>query len=256
MSDVVAFTLMFGIILTSVGLVATFGLAELESFDSAQQLDNAERTFELVARSFEELEETQSTVRTEAVELSGGSITVSESSDLTVTVRDFDSGSAPNEETFDLNALVYETPDSIVGYENGATFRQRKQSDGGIINHEPGMICSDGTAVLSFVTVESSGEQLGGSGTERITGRLTNSTLLYPTATWGEGNASAADAVDLEFTFDNVSRAREWANHFDRSSGDWEVRSQTDSSVTIRCGASGDLDHVYVRESVIEVSYS
>lgn len=256
LSDVVGFVLMFGIILTSVGLVATFGLTELEDFDQNQQLDNAERTFELVARSLDELEESQATVRTDAIDLSGGTVTVSPSSSVTVNVTDSDTGTTTTE-SFPLNSLTYETGNTLIGYENGATYRLRKQSDGGIINHDPGYVCSDGTAVLSFVTVESEeNRQISGSGTLRITGRLTNSSLLYPVSTSGVGNASSADEVEVEYTFSGESRAREWANYFDRSEGDWTVISQTDSSVTVTCGGSSDLDHVYIRRSVISISFS
>lgn len=256
LSDVVAFVLMFGIILTSVGLVATFGLSELNSFDQHQQIENADRTFELIARSLDELEESQATVRTEAIELGGSSITVSPSSSLRVTVRDTDTGTT-HTESFSLNTLQYEVGNRLVGYENGATYRVRTNADGGIINHDPGLVCSDGQAVLSLVTVEAEEDRyISGSGTLRITGRLTDSSLLYPVSTSGVGNASTADQVDLRFTFSGESRAREWANHFDRSPDDWTVESQTDTSVTVRCGTSEDLDHVYVRRSIIEISYS
>ncbi|QCC50003.1 DUF7289 family protein [Halapricum salinum] len=255
-SDVVAFTLMFGIILTSVGLVATFGLAELNSFNEHQKIENADRTFELIARSFDELEESQATVRTEAIELGGSSITVEESSSLTVTVRDTDTGTT-HTESFPLNTLQYEVDNRLIGYENGATYRVRTNADGGIINRDPGLVCSDGQAVLSLVTIRAEEDRyISGSGTLRITGRLNDSSLLYPVSDTDVGNASAADQVDLQFTFSGESRAREWANHFDRAPGDWSVTSQTDTSVTVRCGASEDLDHVYVRRSIIEVSYS
>jgi hypothetical protein len=254
LSDVVAFVLMFGIIITSVGLVATFGLTELEEFDRDQKLNNADRTFELIARSLDEIEESQATVRTDAIDLGGGSITVSPSSSVTVSVTG--SGTSYTE-TFPLNTLVYESEDTMIGYENGATYRVRAQSDSGIINHEPGLICSDGTAVLSFVTVQGQEDRaLGGSGTFRITGRLTNSTLLYPVARSGAGNASAADQVEMTYTFSGESRAREWANHFDRSQGDWIVTSETDTSVTVRCGDSDDLGQVYLRRSVITLAFS
>lgn len=254
LSDVVAFVLMFGIIITSVGLVATFGLTELEEFDRDQKLNNADRTFELIARSLDEVEESQATVRTEAIDLGGGSITVSESSSLTVSVTG--SGTSYTE-SFPLNTLVYESEDTMIGYENGATYRVRQQSDSGIINHDPGLVCSDGTAVLSFVTVEAEQDRfLTGSGTLRITGRLTNSTLLYPVARSGPGNASTADQVELTYTFSDESRAREWANHFERAQGDWAVVSEADTSVTVRCGDSADLEQVYLRRSVISISFS
>jgi len=244
---------MFGIILTSVGLVATFGLAELESFDEHQQLENADRTFELIARSFDELEESQATVRTEAIELSGGSITVSPSSSINVTVRDTDTGKTAHE-NFSLNTLQYEVGDRLIGYENGATYRIRPNSDSGIILHEPGLVCSDGQGVLSFVTTRAEEDRyISGSGTLRITGRVTDSSLLFPNSAW---SASAIDQVDLNITFSNESRAREWANHFDRDPGEWTVEDQTGTSVTVRCGESDDLDRVYIRRSIIEISYS
>lgn len=252
-SDVVAFTLMFGIIISSVGLVATFGLTELESFDENQQLENADRTFELIARSFDELEESQATVRTEAIELGGGSITVSSSSSINVTVRDTDTGKTAHK-NFTLGSLQYEVGNRLIGYENGATYRIRPNSDSGIILHKPGLVCSDGQSVLSFVTTRAEEDRyISGSRTLRITGRLAESSLLFPNSTW---SASEIDQVDLKLTFGDESRAREWANHFDRDPGEWTVKDQTDTSVTVRCGDGDDLDSVYIRRSIIEISYS
>ncbi|MCU4716594.1 DUF7289 family protein [Halapricum hydrolyticum] len=253
-SDVVGFVLMFGIILTSVGLVATFGLSEIESFDENQQLNNAERTFDLISRSFTELEENQAPTRTEAIELSGGSITISPSSSVTVNVTD--TGGTTHTESFPLNALVYENNDVQIGYENGALFRLQEASDAGLITSDPGFVCSDGTVILSFVAVKGdAARQISGEGTLRLTGQLTNQSLLYPVASSGVGNASTADEVELEFTFSGGSRTREWVNHFENADGDWNVTGETDTSVTVQCGSTS-LDRVYVRQSVISITYS
>ncbi|QSG12055.1 putative pilin/flagellin [Halapricum desulfuricans] len=255
MSDVVGFVLMFGIILTSVGLVATFGLSELESFNENQQLNNAERTFDLITRSFTELEESQATTRTDAIDLSGGSLTLSPSSSATVNVT-ADSGKTYTE-SFPLNALVYENNDIRIGYESGALFRVQERSDAGLITSGPGFVCSDGTAILSFVTLEGDTErQIGGEGTLRVTGRLADQTLLYPVSSSGTGNASTVDTIEVELTFSGESRAREWANYFENADGDWTVTGESDTSVTVQCGASTDLDSVYIRRSIISIAYS
>lgn len=247
-SETVGFVLTFGVIITSVGLVSTVGLSELNRFQENQQLQNAERTFELIARSFDEIEESQTIARTDAIDLNQGSLSVGASSSVEIDVP---SGSIP---TFSLplNSLEYLSKNTRISYENGATFRTKVDQDAGIIQHEPGYICTDDVAVLSFVTLQrDSLRQIGGEGTLRISGQQTNTTLLYPT---GGANAATPDHVDFTITSE---RAREWRQHFERSDGNWVIRSSSDSTVEVRCGGSGNpVDRVYVRSTVIDVTFS
>jgi hypothetical protein len=251
LSDTIGFVLTFGIIITSVGFVSTVGIGELEEFQTTQQLENADRTFELIARSFDEIEESQTSVRTDAIDLNDGSIRVARTSSVDVWVNNTDTGDTYHE-TVPLNALVYDFQDTSIAYENGATFRT--QRDGGIRKHDPNLICTEDVAVISLVTVTSpTARQIGGEGTLRITGRRTNTSLLYPLAAKGSGNASTANHVDLKI---NSDRAREWRLHFEGSDGNWNVESSSDSELSVHCGTSNDLDRVYVRRTVVEVTFS
>lgn len=253
-SNVVGFVLMFGIIITSVGLVSTVGMSQLDDFNDQQQIRNADRTFELMARSFDEVVESQTTVRTEAIDLNGGSIRVDPTSSVRVTVYDA-SDTVVDAETIPLNALVYRMGKTAVAYENGATIRTKVHTDSGLLLHKPQFICDDGHAVLSIVTVKpKETRQISGDRTLRITGRRTNTSLLFPTATSGRGNASSSAHVDLTYHFSSASRAREWGLYFEHSDGNWTVTGSTDSSVSARCGSN--LDRVYVRRTVLTISYS
>lgn len=249
-SDIVGFVLMFGIIITSVGLVATVGLSQLSEFEERQQIRNAERTMDLISRSFDEIEETQAPVRTDAIDLAGGSVTVDEDSYLNVSVRNAsDTITAAN---VSLNALAYELGDTEFAYENGAAFQTVKGDDNGIMFREPGFVCTADRAIISVVTVRADQDrQISGESTLRITGRRTNSSLLYPAGPEGSGQtASDAEAVELDFTYAGEDRSREWRLHFaDENNWTWD-----DSDGSATCGSS--LEAVYVRHTVLTITYS
>lgn len=246
-SEVVGFVLMFGIIIASVGLVATVGLSEIENYEEHQQLQNAERSFQFLSVSFNELEESQAPVRTDTFDLSGGSVTVDSSSDITVTVAD-SSGSTLEQKSMDLNALVYNSGDTTFAYENGATFRGKEDPDSGIMTSEPGFICDGDRAIVSLVTIKSANNrQKAGESTVQITSTRTKSSLIYPD---GSGDkASDADSVTLDYQYSGEDRIREWRKHFkDEDGWSWTNPNRAE------CGPG--LDTVHVRRTVITISYT
>lgn len=249
-SDVVSFVLTFSVIITSVGLVTVVGFAQLEAFEEDEQLQSAEVTFELFAQSFDEIEESDAEKRTEAIDLSGGSLLVDQpSSSATVTVS---TGSGPVSESFELNALAYRLGDTEIAYENGATLRGAQDWESGIINHEPGFVCTEETAVLSFVTVGMDRSiQRAGSGTLRVTATRENTSLLYPVETAGR-NASGATGVTFEI---DSPRATQWEQYFDRADG-WAITASSGSTVEVTCDPGSGPSTVYVRRTVMNISFA
>ncbi|MUV89233.1 hypothetical protein GJ629_04410 [Halapricum sp. CBA1109] len=244
LSDTLGFVLTFSIVIGSVGLVSIIGLGQLEDFSTDQQLRNAETTFELIARSFDEIEEGQTETRTDALELDGGQMYVEQSSSATVTV---DHPGSDYEATVPLNALVYRTDDTEVVYENGATFRGAEDWESGVLNHDPGLVCRDRGAVISLVTLDAiEGRTYGGDSTLRVTGRSTNTTLLYPTADSGPGSADSATDVAVEI---DSPRAAQWRQYFEDTAFDTDDSGPT---TTVSCEGT---ERVYVRHTVIDVTF-
>ncbi len=241
-SELVGFSLTFGIVLVSVTLIATLGFGQLTDFRDAQQLDNAEQAMEIVGGSLESIEEGDAVTRSEAMDLSGGSIEVEKGSVANVTVFN-SSGGRLHSELLDLNALVYSQGSTRISYENGATYRQ--ESQGGVMTTEPKFVCSDDVAVLSFVTLEERTQAGKISGGEvSITASHSDTRLVYPVNRTGD-NATNAANVTVEMT---SPREGPWTDHFDNAEN-WNA-----SGTTIQCG--GSLERVYVRQTNISVSLS
>lgn len=243
-SDLVGFSLTFGIIIVSVGLVATVGFAQLEDFRDSQQLDNAEQSFEILGESLESLEEGTAVTRIETIDLAGGAIGIERGSEVDVTINP--GGPSPSSHTVPLNALVYSSGSTNVSYESGATFRQ--QRDGGIINTRPNFVCNDDVAVLSFVTIESPETgTIQSDGPMEISATHNGTELIYPVNRTGSNSATGADNVSLEFSSPRESL---WLDHFDRNDN-WSV-----SGSTATCDGGGTLDRVYVRQANVSISFA
>jgi hypothetical protein len=244
LSDTIGFVLTFGVVVTSVGLVSVVGLGQLQDFSTDQQLRNAQTTFELIARSFDEIEEGQTDTRTDALELDGGQVFVNRTSTATVSVE---RPGTNYEATLPLNALVYRAEGTEIVYENGATFRGSSDWDSGILNHEPGLVCRDRGAVISVVTLSPESENaFGGAGTLRVTGREQNTTLLYPTADSGPGSADSATGVEVDI---DSPRSSQWRDYFRDTRFDVDGSGDT---ATVSCDG---VERVYVRQTVVSVAF-
>jgi len=241
-SELVGFSLTFGVVLVSVTLIATVGFGQLADFRDAQQLDNAEQTIEIIGESLESIEEGDAVSRSEAIDLSGGGIELQEGSIADVAVYNASGGELYNT-TLPLNALVYSRDSTSIAYENGATYRI--ESRGGVMNTEPEFVCSDGVAVLSFVTLEEQVESGKISGGEvSIAATHTGTRLVYPMNRTG-GNATNAANVTVAMTSPREDR---WVEHF-ADTGHWNA-----SGTTIQCG--GSLERVYVRQTSVSLILS
>lgn len=245
LSELIGFSLTFAIILVSVTLVATVGFSQLSDFRKAQQLDNAEQSFETLGQSLDSIEERDAVMRTGAIDLASGSIKVTQGSTATVTIRN-SAGNNIYSTTLSLNALVYSRGSTNISYESGATFRS--QPGGSIMNSGPGFVCNDEAAVLSFVTLNASGRgKLSSDGTVSITATHNGTELVYPIEQTGPGSASSAASVTVTIS---SPRVNPWIRHFEADS-DWST-----GSTTITCGSTANpLEQIYIRRTNVSIAF-
>ncbi|QGN06252.1 hypothetical protein Hrd1104_02400 [Halorhabdus sp. CBA1104] len=241
-SDLVGFILTFSIIMTSVVLVSTVGFAQLDDFKTNQQLDNAESAFEIFANSFDSIEEGGAIIRQESLDLYQGTIGIERGSTATVTLNR--ASGADRSLTVPLHALVYSKGSTNISYESGATFRGRE--DGGTINQQPGFVCTDNVAVLSFVTLQSPETSASGGGALEVTAAANGTDLLYPINQSGRGSVSDVTSISVSFA---SAREDAWLDHFDEAAN-WTV-----SGPTAQCGASDSLDRVFVRRQNVTIEF-
>ena len=147
-SDIIAFVLMFAIIITGVGLVSLGAFDNLSEFSDREQIESGERGLSAAAATLDNLHRQSDTRRSFSLALGGGSVYVNESEiGIEVTGTSFD-------ETYLINATEHRfdrSPDDItVAYEGGAVFRR----PGYGARYEPSLTCEDDTAIVSLVKLE------------------------------------------------------------------------------------------------------
>lgn len=135
-SDVIAFTLMFTIIIASAGVVSTVGFDQLFELRDDEQINSAERAMEGFASTVGDIQRNADPYRTVAFSLTDGGIWFNESAELAVNV-------GGNTWTSSGSLQHFLSDDVTVTYEAGGVFR----SDG-IETYEPRLSYSPSTETL------------------------------------------------------------------------------------------------------------
>lgn len=249
-SDVVAFTLMFGIIILSVSVALLVGTGELSELRDREQVNSGERGVIAFASSMDDLNRQGDPYRVAELSLGGGHVWVNESF-IELQVVDAGTGTTLYDENHSVQSLEHRfdrSPrDKRIAYEGGAVFR----SDGGTVRYEPAIRCAPdrGTGVVSVVNL-STDQSI------HVSGSYNNDLVLEPTNVPTENLLAAPEqnvrilaelqntsleyadtdsSVDYELRMNVSSTANpeHWERYLARSNG-WEYVSGTDG--TYRCG--------------------
>ncbi|WP_323676720.1 hypothetical protein [Halorubellus sp. PRR65] len=151
-SDVLAFIIVFSMIITSVALVYGTGFSSIRDVRDGEQKANAERALEAVALSMDDIVKGQATRRGGSLNLGGGQLRVDDSTDVTVNV---DGGTFSTTES--IRSFEYYMDDTAVAYESGGVFRRDGSASVAVLR--PTMKCTDGSAVVSLVRVKMDDKQ-------------------------------------------------------------------------------------------------
>jgi len=263
-SDLVAFILMFAIIITGVGIVSLGAFDNLTEFSDREQIDSGERGMAATAAAIDDIHRQGDTRRTFSLALGGGSVFLNETY-ASLSISD----GAPNSDQFNsrfddvaINATEHRfdrNPEDItVLYEGGGVFR----SPGYGARYEPSITCGDGVAIVSLVSLEARNFA--------ISRGYSSDTVLNPRGLPGESpvadldetllfSANLADQTrtyrtfnsadpDLKVNFTASSKPEQWKNYFEQSDNDWVAGSETG------VGTCENLDTVLVRISTVELS--
>jgi FlaG/FlaF family flagellin (archaellin) len=235
-SDVLAFVLVFSIIITSVGLVYSVGFSSLSDFQESEQKTNAARAFDAFSSVFDDVQEGRAVARNGELRLSGGTIQVSEESEFDIRVEN-SSGGTLWSGTNTTGSLLYTVDGTTIGYENGGAFR--RDGDASAMINEPSFLCQGDRAVVSLVVLRADDVTAqSGDGNVQIKARANRSMVLYS----AQRSSSNAESVNLSFT------DSEFGDAWDRYLVDngWTYDSSNDE---YGCSA----DSVVIRVTVIDV---
>lgn len=172
-SDTISFVLVFGLVITSVGLVSVFGLSALTDAKDGINAEAAERGFVTLADDIDELERTRSPIRTSEISLTDASIAVTTGPSVDIVV-----GNASYSETITLGALEYRTDATTVSYVGGGVFRT--QAGGTVVVSPPSVRCTPRYATLSFVRLTVDGSNAVGGGTAQVAVTRSETSLAFP----------------------------------------------------------------------------
>ncbi|OLZ41361.1 hypothetical protein A6E15_10335 [Natrinema saccharevitans] len=239
-SDMIAFVLVFAIIIGSVGLLSTVGFQAMTDYQEGEQLRNAERAMVSLADNFNDV------LRYDGVEqrdgelsLRGGTVAIG-GGGTTVNVT-ADGNDDPLGDT-DLGTFTYEHDSTRIAYEGGGVIRST--DSGSVVAKRPQLRCNtDGsgpdTAIVSFVTVDAAERAIQSDGGQEFTISKDGSPVRRV-----EEYSDATVTVHVDTDYE-----RAWASN--PTYGDWDVEERN-NPVELRCQ---DVDRLVITVVPVDINY-
>jgi hypothetical protein len=157
-SDVLAFVLIFSMVIMSGSIVATAGLDQLTELRDFEQVQSSQQAMEVAAADLNRLQQ-GSPVTNLVFAPNGGSIWVNESA-LQVNVSGSGIDTDDINGTYQVNSLEHRVSrgdqDVTVSYESGAVMR----SDGGTFQFEPRWQSDDETVIVTIVSLREGSDEI------------------------------------------------------------------------------------------------
>lgn len=236
-SDLVAFTLTFSIIVSSVAFVSIFGLGTLQDAGDSARADSAEAAMIGFHDSVENIRTGEISQRTTEFQLNSDAIRQYDS-EITVEVGGTPRTTDPDE-TIDVGAFARETgQDATIVYESGAVYREERQGEIGV--RAPSFRCGPDTAHIALVKLTGDAD-FASDNAATVTAERTDSYSVYPDPIDGETGSADEVTVDVGETHNPDA----WEQLFDGRFTDWSRSGDT--------YACNDIDRVYVHVAEVEV---
>ncbi|MCU4716615.1 DUF7289 family protein [Halapricum hydrolyticum] len=159
-SEVLGFALVFGLIVSLVILVSVVGFDELEDTRDREELNNAERAFDVLADNMRDIHAEGAPSRATEINLESARLEVGEP--ISINVTGVNQTGASFDNVFTSQPIVYASGDSTLVYAGGAVFRT--QGDGGFAVNEPPFVLNSKRVVLPIVQTRHQGEVTSTSG--------------------------------------------------------------------------------------------
>lgn len=224
-SEVLGYVLVFSLVISTVGIVTVAGLGELQETRNTEQINNAERAFDLLTTNMNDLAKRGAPSRSTEIRLSEAQLDVS--NPVVVSFRGVDDDTPSNNftDSYDVWPIIYRSSnsESTVVYAAGTVFRTR--GDSGIAVREPRFVASNGRLVVPLVQTRSTTTQSIGGATARLRATRVDTELL------------ASDTTGLyDRVFVNVTSPR---------ASIWEETLSTYPDFSCTLDTSGGTDRVW-----------
>lgn len=174
-SEVIGYVLVFGLVLTSIGLVSSLGIGVLEDVRSAEQSRNAETAFDVLHANMAQLHAEHAPSR--ATEMDIGDTQLRTGDNVTVRIHLDDGSSWDNDTSYDVRPVVQRLDkERKIVYEAGAVLRTNRES--GIVVSDPPILSSDDNVHITIPATQSDGTTSVGGGTVLVRGVVTEREVL------------------------------------------------------------------------------
>lgn len=239
-SEVLGHVLVFSLVVASIGLIVITGLGGLEDTRESEQLNNAERAFDVLADNMASVYERNSPSRTTEIDLQEASI----SYDDPVTINITGNGTTAENFTreFEVTPLEYSvSSDQSIVYEGGAVFRD--DVEGSVVLNEPPFLLTDDQFHTPIIQTRAAEMRQVSGTTVLIRGESTVRSVLE------QDRPGTYDELHISIT---SPRYESWNRYLEEKRGtDCSVDDENESVV---CTLSGDGKQVYVTFQRIELS--
>lgn len=242
-SDVLGYILVFSLVLSSIAIVSTVGLNQIEDVRDVEQMNNAEAAFDLLATNLDDIARRGAPSRSTEMQLATGQLELSES--VEVRFKGVNrSGGVPFNESYDIRPIRYRAGanDRAVVYSGGAIFRTHGGT--GTTVRSPSIVATNDRTSIPLIHTRAPARESRGGGTARLRASHAQTVLLE------SDNDGAYERVYMNVT---SPRAQRWVDTI----GDYEgFTCELNDSVTpnrAECWVSSpDILHI----SLVQVDVS
>lgn len=229
-SEVIGFVLVFSLVLGAIVLVYTSGLGGLTDARDVEQVNNAERAFDVLANNFEKMARGQAPNRATEIKLSDSTLDTGQARRVSTNTSALDTSVAADRS----RSFRYSTPGgSRITYEHGAVFRT--DADGAVtMKREPDFLFDKEHTVIRYMEVVGGDQSISGETTVLVRAEVSQSELLH----------TEEDPGEVTFTLRTApERATAWEAYLEDeipSNGDCSRIEETDDFVSIECEFDAD----------------
>jgi hypothetical protein len=241
-SEVLGFALVFALVVSTVILVALVGFGALEETRDQEELNNAERAFDVMADNMADIHEEGAPSRATEISLESAQLRSGEQVSFNVTGVDDGTGTS-FVNIFSIEPIVFASGDSEIVYSGGAIFRT--QREGGFIVKEPPLLISPERVVLPIVQTRQRGEISSTSG-QTVRVRAENR-QRRPVRGFNE-SPTRYDRIIINVT---SPRSELWGQYLDGKDG---MSCDQRSTNNVRCTID-DPEAIYLSRSLINYAF-
>jgi len=200
-SEVVSYVLVFALITGAVGVVSVSGFATLQDTRNAEQINNAERAYDVLGDNLADIYQRDAPGRATEMNLAGASLSTGGNVTVEVTI---DGGTPELRES--VRPLIYGGEDNRqLVYEAGAIMRTNP--DGGLVVENPPWVVENDRVLITVVGLNRPSIQSVSGSTALVRAQNRGSAVRFSDSTDNVGT--------LNITVRNTDNVDEWDSYFD-----------------------------------------